>query len=421
MTLLVIKFGGTSLANKDCILNAAAIIIDLKAQGYQVVVVVSAMAGETDRLASLADSFMNDARPSTLSSAFDVVISAGEQISSGLLALACHSLDVACEPVQGWQLPIVTSSDFSKARIEGVDVSHLKDLLNENITPIVSGFQGVDAHGRITTFGRGGSDVSAVVIAAALGANECRLYKDVDGVSTADPSLVSNTRVLDKISIEEMFEKCSQGAKIIHPRAVEAAMRQDVALRILPTFSDKKKSEGTFIVKSSPFLETENISGIVCNKKEVRFLVMGLPSSPGATTPLFSILSEYNISVDMILLDEHHLSFTVPSDDFDLVLKILKDLRSQLNYGTIFNQKRLAKVSIVGVGLRGHASVANVVGESLEFFGISMYGMTATELKLSILVSEEYADEFVQILHDRFHLNLPLQNRPSLMRCKGVK
>ena len=402
MTKIVVKFGGTSVGSIDKIKSAARKVLELQDQGHSVVVVVSAMAGETNGLVKLSEAF-KVSNPQ----AYDTLVSTGEQVTTALMALALQELGAKSCALQGWQVPIITSDDFSKARVSSIDPSKILALFETQTIPVIPGFQGVTQGGDITTFGRGGSDVTAVVLAAALEAQACYLYKDVPGILSSDPHLVENPQVLDRLGIEEMFEMASQGAKVVHPRAIEAALVHGVDLKILPTFESGK---GTSITQVP--LERETITGIVCNAGEVRIVLQNIPVSPGATACLFEAFSEANISLDMILQGGaitqespgQNLTFTLPESDQKEAVAIAKKLQKHIGFTGMDIHPRIAKVSLVGAGLRGHASVAHRLYQTLADLGIAVYGMTTTELKMSVLVSDEYAPELVRRLHDTFNL-----------------
>ncbi len=402
MTKTVVKFGGTSVGSLDKIKGAARKVLELQEKGHSVVVVVSAMSGETNRLVALSDAFsVTDPK------AYDTVVSTGEQVTTGLMAMALQELGAQSQALQGWQVPLVTSDDFSKARVESIDSDKVLSLLDARTIPVIPGFQGVTKKGEITTFGRGGSDVTAVVLAAALEADACYLYKDVPGILSSDPNLVEEPQVLDRLGIEEMFEMASQGAKVVHPRAIEGALVHGVDLKILPTFA---KGNGTSITKVP--LEAETITGIVCNAGEVRIVLQNIPVSPGATTCLFEAFAKAQISLDMILQggavthdsQVQNLTFTLPENDEKEAVAIAKKLQKKIGFTSMDVHPRIAKVSLVGAGLRGQASVAHRLQKTLADLGISLYGMTTTELKMSVLVSDEYAPELVRQLHKNFNL-----------------
>ena len=402
MTKIVVKFGGTSVGSLEKIKAAARKVLELQEQGHRIVVVVSAMSGETNRLVELSESFkVNDPQ------SYDTLVSTGEQVTTGLMAMALQELGAKAQALQGWQVPLMTSDDFSKARVESIDSSKINALLESQSVPVIPGFQGVTKNGEITTLGRGGSDVTAVVLAAALQADNCYLYKDVPGILSSDPNLVEDPQVLDRLGIEEMFEMASQGAKVVHPRAIEAALVHGVDLKILPTF---EKGQGTSITKAP--LESETITGIVCNSGEVRIVLQNIPVSPGATACLFEAFAEAKISLDMILQggaithdnQVQNLTFTLPESDEKEAVSLAKKLQKKIGFTSMNVHPRIAKVSLVGAGLRGHASVAHKLHQTLADLGISLYGMTTTELKMSVLVSDEYAPDLVRQLHKNFNL-----------------
>lgn len=411
VALIVVKFGGTSLADVNCFQNAAQIINYLLADNHKVVVVVSAINGETNRLAQMA---LELSETSQTSSAYDVVVSSGEQASSGLLALALESLQIKALPLQGWQVPILTSNDAGKAQVTSIPPQTLQSALENGYVPIVSGFQGVTENGVITTFGRGGSDVTAVLIAAALNADECRLYKDVDGILSADPKVVNTPHIIDTIGISDLWEQCSQGAKVIHPRAVQAALQHDVPLKITPTFAYKESNHvtGTSVVPLSQTMESSSVSGIVCNQNEVRFLIPSFETGSGIMNTLFKALAEKKIAVDMVLLDqaknngklENNLSFTVPKSDASTTSDVLESIFPSQVSSAIECQKRIAKVAVIGSGMKAHADIISRVYKTISDLGINIFGLTASEIKINILVSQNYAKACAQALHDEFFL-----------------
>ncbi len=415
MARFIAKFGGTSLADTDCFQQAANTIKSLVDLGHEIVVVVSAMAGETDRLLALAKTLQST---TDTSSARDVVVSSGEQASSGLFALALSALGIQSQVFQGWQIPIITNDVAGKSQIESIDPSALTATLKSKKVCIVSGFQGVTKSGAITTFGRGGSDVTAVLLAAVLDADECRLYKDVDGILSSDPKLVKNPIIMDQIGILELLEQCSQGAKIIHPRAVQAAKDHNVTLRITPTFPDPHgKSKGTLVPPEANIelsrLESSSISGIVCNQNEVLFTIPQFDAGSSSLATLFSHLTAKNITVDMVLYNENHsLSFTVPQEDCNQTLTILKSCINATKAKMISQQDRVAKIAVIGSGIKTHAEVIARVYQTLHDLGISIYGLTTSEMKINILVSQDYAQACTRALHDVFFIT-KTQNQKS--------
>lgn len=403
MACLVVKFGGTSVASCDHIKGVARKILQLRQNGQDVVVVTSAMAGETNRLVKLTEEFQQ-AHPQ----AYDVVVSAGEQVATGLMVLALQEVGLKAEALQGWQIPIITSDHFAKARILCIFPDKVQQTLKKGAVPVIAGFQGVTEDQKVTTFGRGGSDVTAVLVAAALGAQECHLYKDVPGILSGDPKIIPEPEILDRLSIEEMFESSSQGAKIIHPRAIEAAFVHRVGLKVLPTFEED--GQGTTIVPNP--LEAKRITGIVCNDHEVKVCLYDLPLSPQVSALFFDALAQANIIVDMILeggksadLSGHNLILTVAASDHQEVLKIATRLKPVLGFSQITVEPRISKVSIIGAGLRGHACVARDVYQTLADLGMMLYGMITTEVRMSLLVSSEYSHDFVRALHAKLGLS----------------
>jgi aspartate kinase len=393
MSLLVIKFGGTSLETVDLIRQAALQVKALYEQQHQVVVVVSAMAGETNRLVALTRALTHDCPASD-----DIVISTGEQVTTGLFEKALAEVGCQACALQGWQLPIITTADFSKARIQTLHTEKIETLLNQGIIPVIPGFQGISETGAITTLGRGGSDVTAVALAAVLKAEACWFYKDVPGILSCDPKVVPQAQLLDEIAVEELFEQASQGAKILHPRALELARNHKVCLAIKPTFH---QTAGTQIVPQP--LEVKTISGIVCNEGEVLFTLQHIPTSPGALMDLFAAFETAEISLDMIAQDgQEALRFTIADSDKKTAARLVEAYTKQYAGAQYTMATRIAKVSLIGSGLRGHASVARTVYQTLGELGINLYGIVTTELKMSLLISSDYAQDLVRALHTNF-------------------
>ena len=393
MSLLVIKFGGTSLETVALIRQAALQVKSLYEQQHQIVVVVSAMAGETNRLVALTQELTNDCPASD-----DIVISTGEQVTTGLFEKALAEVGCKACALQGWQVPIITTDDFSKARIQTLYTEKIETLLSQGVIPVIPGFQGISESGALTTLGRGGSDVTAVALAAALKADACWFYKDVPGILSCDPKVVPHAQLLDEIAIEELFEQASQGAKVLHPRALELARNHKICLAVKPTFH---QTEGTQILPQP--LEVKTISGIVCNEGEVLFTLHNIPTSPGALTDLFAAFETAEISLDMIAQDgQEALRFTIADSDKKSAALIVSAYTKQYAAARYTMTTRIAKVSLIGSGLRGHASVARTVYQTLRELGINLYGIVTTELKMSLLVSSDYAHDLVRALHTNF-------------------
>ncbi len=400
--LYVQKFGGTSVADVERIRNVARRAIKTKRAGHDVVVVVSAMAGETNRLLKLSKSVTPE--PSERES--DVLVATGEQVTSALTAMAIQHEGEAAESFLGHQVRIVTDSVFSKARIQSIDCTELMNALKEGKIAVVAGFQGVDPEGNITTLGRGGSDTTAVAIAAAMKADACEIYTDVDGVYTTDPNICPSARKIDRISFEEMLELASLGAKVLQIRSVEMAMNHNVRVHVRSSFHDR---EGTWVVPEEKSMEQVVVTGVAADKNESKVTVVGVPDEPGIAAKLFRPLGDSGIIVDMIIQNvssegRTDLTFTVPRTD----LQRARDLMGTIvDARTIRADEKIAKISVVGVGMRSHAGVAQRMFEILAREGINIQMISTSEIKISVVVDEKYAELAVRVLHDGFELHRP--------------
>ena len=406
MGLIVQKYGGTSVAGLDKIKWVAGHVIRTKEKGNDVLVVVSAMAGETDKLVKLSLRIMDPPDEREL----DVVTSSGEQVSSGLLAMSIKALGHEAVSLQGHQVRIVTDNAHSKAKIVRIDAERIKKALAEGNIVVVAGFQGVDEEGNVTTLGRGGSDLTAVALAAALNADSCELYKDdVDGIYTSDPGIVPSARKLDRISYEEMLELASLGSKVLQARAVEFAMKFGVTLHVRPTA--KPDTEGTWVVEEEKMTHLENIliSGVSSDKNQAKITITQVPDSPGIAAKIFTPLSESGIIVDMIVQNvsiEGHtdMTFTVPRTDFKKSIILTEKVAKQLGAKNIISDDRIAKVSLVGVGMKTHSGVASRMFSTLAKEGINILMISTSEIKISCVVEEKYTELAVRALHDAFEL-----------------
>ncbi len=406
MGLIVQKYGGTSVAGLDKIKWVAGHVIGTKEKGNDVLVVVSAMAGETDKLVKLSLQVMDPPDEREL----DVVTSSGEQVSSGLLAMSIKALGQDALSLQGHQVRIVTDNAHSKAKIVRIDAERIKKALDEGKIVVVAGFQGVDEEGNVTTLGRGGSDLTAVALAAALNADSCELYKDdVDGIYTSDPGIVPTARKLDRISYEEMLELASLGSKVLQARAVEFAMKFGVTLHVRPTA--KPDTEGTWVVEEEEMTHLENIliSGVSSDKNQAKITITQVPDSPGIAAKIFTPLSESGIIVDMIVQNvsiEGHtdMTFTVPRTDFKKSIILTEKVAKQLGAKNIISDDRIAKVSLVGVGMKTHSGVASRMFSTLAEEGINILMISTSEIKISCVVEEKYTELAVRALHDAFEL-----------------
>jgi len=402
MSLIVQKYGGTSVADPERIAAVAERVRDCKSAGNQVIVVVSAMAGETDRLLGLANEIVKLPRGREL----DVLLATGEQVTIALLSLALQRLGVKARSYTGPQIRITTDAAYNKARIVDIESDRISSALAAEEVVVVAGFQGVNEIGDITTLGRGGSDTTAVAIAAALAADECQIYTDVDGVYTTDPRLVPEARRLDKITYEEMLEMASLGAKVLQIRAVEFASKYLVALRVLSSFED---GPGTLITSEENIMEKALLSGVTLNRDEAKLTMLGVPDRPGVASTILGPVAEANIEVDMILQNmgadgATDFTFTVHRNDFDMAMSILERISSDLGARAIEGDNRIAKISIVGVGMRSHAGIASRMFAALANESINIQMISTSEIKISVVVDEKYSELGVRTLHSEFQL-----------------
>lgn len=406
MALIVQKFGGTSVADVEHIKAVAGHVKKEVDAGNQVAVVVSAMAGVTSQLVDYVDQTgkLFDARE------YDVVVSSGEQVTSGLLSLVLQDMGVSARSWQGWQFPIKTNSAHGKARIEEIETIAVLKSLNGGEVAVVPGFQGVGADGRITTLGRGGSDTSAVALAAALGADRCDIYTDVDGVYTTDPRIVAKAKKLDKITYEEMLEMASVGARVLQTRSVEVAMKHGVRLQVRSSFSDEP---GTLVVNEDEIVEHELISGIAYSRDEAKITLVAVPDKPGIAASIFGPLADANINVDMIVqnvsADPDHkatdLTFTVTRADLERAVNVVQSHADDLGYRDLQSDGDVVKISVIGVGMRSHAGIAQRMFQSLADKGINIQVISTSEIKVSVLISEEYAELALRALHTTYGLD----------------
>src|SRR5450830_1012551 len=405
MALIVQKYGGTSVANPDRIRNLARRVARYKALGHQIVVVVSAMSGETNRLIALAKEIMPEPDPREL----DVMVSTGEQVTIGLTALALMDLGIKAKSYTGAQVRIVTDSAFTKARILHIDEERIRADLNAGNVVVVAGFQGVDEQGNITTLGRGGSDTTGVALAAALKADECQIYTDVDGVYTTDPRVEPNARRLKSITFEEMLELASQGSKVLQIRSVEFAGKYKVKLRVLSSFEEE--GEGTLITfEENDNMEQPIISGIAFNRDEAKITVLGVPDRPGIAYQILGPIADANIDVDIIIQNTGadgttDFTFTVHKNELNKALDILRDkVQGQIGAREISGDDKIAKVSIVGVGMRSHVGVASQMFRTLAEEGINIQMISTSEIKIAVVIDEKYMELAVRVLHKAFEL-----------------
>jgi aspartate kinase len=402
MALIVQKYGGTSVGTVERIQAVADKVIETKKQGHQVVVVVSAMSGETDRLLSLAYSITDTPSPREL----DVLLSTGEQSTIALLCMALQEKGHSAVSYTGGQVHIRTDDAHNKARIVEIEDARVHKQLKQGKVVVIAGFQGIDEDGNITTLGRGGSDTTAVAMAAALKADECRIYTDVDGVYTADPRIVSDAKRMPFITYEEMLEMASLGSKVLQIRSVEFARKYNVNLRVLSSFED---GPGTLITDEDENMEAALISGIAHNKDEAKLTIVGVPDNPGIASQILGPIADANIEVDMIVqnvgLDNStDFTFTVNRSDYEKALSILKETAKAINAKGVSGDNKIVKISVVGVGMRSHAGIASAMFKALADEGINIQMISTSEIKVSVVVAENYLELGVRTLHTAFGL-----------------
>jgi aspartate kinase len=398
------KFGGTSVADLDRIRNVAQRVKNEVDAGNEVAVVVSAMSGVTNQLVG----YCEDASPMYDAREYDVVVSSGEQVTSGLLAIVLQSMGVAARSWQGWQIPIRTDSVHAKARIEEIGTGEIDTRMKSGEVVVVPGFQGVGSDNRVTTLGRGGSDTSAVALAAATKADRCDIYTDVDGVYTTDPRIVAKARKLDKITYEEMLELASLGAKVLQTRSVEMAMKHDVRLQVLSSFEDKP---GTLVCGEDEIVEQELVSGIAYSRDEAKITLVGVADRPGVSAGIFGPLADTSINVDMIVQNisedgqKTDMTFTVPRGDLKRAIQLLEERKEDVSYERMISDSDVVKISVVGVGMRTHAGVAATMFSALAEKGINIQVITTSEIKVSVLIAEEYLELAIRALHSAYGLD----------------
>jgi aspartate kinase len=409
MALLVLKFGGTSVANPERIQNAARKVKAEIDRGHQVAVVVSAMAGVTNQLVDYCRSIAASYDPAE----YDVVVASGEQVTSGLMALALQQLDVPAQSQQGWQVPYITNDSHEKARIDTIETENLRACFAKGLTPVIPGFQGVTRGGRITTLGRGGSDTSAVALAAALKADRCDIYTDVDGVYTSDPRLVTKARKIDRIAYEEMLELASLGSKVLQTRSVELAMNFKVPVQVLSTFDAALGSDmpGTFLVDEDAMLEKQIVTGLAHSRDEAKVTLVQVADRPGVSAAIFGPLAEANIIVDMIVQSASQngattdMTFTVPRGEMARAVELMKKNQASIGYKELQSSGDVAKISVVGVGMRSHAGVAQIMFKALAEKGVNIQVISTSEIKTSVLIEESYTELALRTLHTAYGLD----------------
>jgi len=402
VALIVQKYGGTSVATIDKIKHVAKKVVEAKKAGNDLVVVVSAMAGETDRLIELAHKIVDKPHERE----YDVLVSTGEQVSIALLSMAIQDLGFRAVSFLGFQIGIVTNDDFTKARILDIDSEKIANELKGGSIIVIAGFQGIDKQSNVTTLGRGGSDTTAVAVAATLKADVCEIYTDVEGVYTTDPNICPNARKLERISYDEMLEMASLGAKVLHTRSVEFAKKNNVPIHVRSTFS---RNTGTLVTKEDEIMERVVVSGITYNRKEGKITIVKVPDKPGIASKIFKPISEANINVDMILQNVSEdgfadVTFTVAESDCKKALSVIEGIAKEIGAADVQYDENIVKVSIIGVGMRSHAGVAAKMFTVLANEGINIMMISTSEIKISCVVDAKYAELAVRVLHDAFEL-----------------
>jgi aspartate kinase len=400
--LIVQKYGGTSVGNPERIRNVAKRVVRTKQEGHDVVVVVSAMSGETDKLINLANQVSDNPDPREM----DMLVSTGERVTIALLAMAIQSLGHKAQSFTGRQAGIISDSVHTKARIEKITCERVTHALKEGKVAVVAGFQGINDQSDVTTLGRGGSDLTAVAVAAALKADFCDIYTDVDGVYTTDPNMVPQARKLDKISYDEMLELASLGAKVLQTRSVEFAKKYNVPVRVLSSFND---NPGTLVTKEDSDMEKVVVSGVAYDKNQVKVTIQGVPDKPGVAAKIFNTISEANIVVDMIIQNIGEggltdMSFTVPKTDSKKIMEVMKKVVAEIGAKSVDLKEGIAKISIVGVGMRSHSGVAAQMFSAMAKEGINIMMISTSEIKISCVIDAKYTELAVRVLHETFEL-----------------
>jgi aspartate kinase len=409
MARIVMKFGGTSVATVERIRNVAKKVKAEVDNGHEVAVVLSAMSGETDRLVG----FVREAAELYDTREYDAVVATGEQVTIGLLAIVLQSMGVPARSWMGWQLPVKTDGAHGSARIQEIDTTNMISRMIEGQVAVMAGFQGIGPDGRVTTLGRGGSDTSAVALAAALKADRCDIYTDVDGIYTTDPRIVPQARKLAKITYEEMLELASVGAKVLQTRSVELAMKERVRVQVLSSFEEGtgESLPGTLVVDEEEIVEKELIAGVAYSKNEAKISIMNVPDTPGVSAAIFAPLAAANVNVDMIIQNIAHdgsttdLTFTIPATDISRALDALDKAKANIGHTQVLCDKNVAKISVVGVGMKSHAGVALTMFKALADKGINIQVISTSEIKISVLIAAEYVELAVRALHTAYGLD----------------
>jgi aspartate kinase len=401
MNTIVMKFGGTSVAGTEKIRNIADIVIK-EVKNNKIIVVLSAMAGETNKLQSFLDDFA-----SQFSLESDLVLTSGEQVTIGLLSAQLKNKGIKSIPLLGWQIPIITDDNHEKAKILHIDNKRIEKFFEKNDVIVLAGFQGISLDGEITSLGRGGSDTTAVAIASSVGAERCDIYTDVDGVYTTDPNIDQNAKKIPKMSYEEMLEMASTGSKVLHTRSVELAMKNNLTLQVLSSLT---KETGTFIVDEKELIEKEIVSGVSYSKNEAKVTISGILDKPGISAKIFSLMTENNINVDMIVQNisqdgiSANITFTINQKDFDLTKSVIEKNHNSLKYKSLSLDKNVAKISVIGMGMMSQAGVAEKMFKTLAKNEINILAISTSEIKISVLIEEKHTNIAVKSLHEAYNL-----------------
>ncbi|MDC0232365.1 aspartate kinase [Pelagibacteraceae bacterium] len=401
MNTIVMKFGGTSVASNEKLKNIAE-IVTREVKNHKIIVVLSAMAGETNKLQSYLDEF-----GSKNSIESDLVLTAGEQVTIGLLSAALKNKGIQSIPLLGWQVPIVTDDNYEKAKILKIDNKRIEKYFKENDVIVLAGFQGVNINGKITSLGRGGSDTTAVAIASSIGANRCDIYTDVEGVFTTDPNIDQNAKKISKLSFEEMLEMSSTGAKVLHTRSVELAMKNNLTLQVLSSLT---QNPGTLIVDEEELIEKEIVSGVSYSKNEAKVTISGILDRPGISAKIFGLMTENNINVDMIVQNisqdgiSANITFTINQKDYDLTKKVIQNSEKILEYKSLSLDKNVAKISVIGMGMMSQSGVAEKMFKTLAKNAINILAISTSEIKISVLIDEKHTNIAVKSLHEVYNL-----------------
>ena len=402
MNTIVMKFGGTSVAGTEKLRNIAD-IVNNEVKNNKIIVVLSAMAGETNKLQSYLDDFASE-----YSLESDLVLTSGEQVTIGLLSAELKNKGIKSIPLLGWQIPIITDDSHEKAKILHIDKKRIEKFFEQNDVIILAGFQGISLDGEITSLGRGGSDTTAVAIASSVGAERCDIYTDVDGVYTTDPNIDQNAKRISKMSYEEMLEMASTGSKVLHTRSVELAMKNNLVLQVLSSIT---KKPGTLIVDDKKLIEKEIVSGVSFSKNESKVTISGIPDKPGISAQIFGLLSNKNINDDMIVQNisqdgiSANITFTVPNDEIDIAINILQNNLNKIKYSSIKTDKKVSKISVIGMGMMSQSGVAQKMFKTLANKSINILAISTSEIKISVLIDEKFTNIAVKSLHDAYNLN----------------